>query len=99
MRRRSTLELRPFLYLVAGALVGFLWLGEFALDSLVPVQLGFVVLALAALVGAIRGVPALGLWAIFVAAAEVVPIMIDAPTVALAATGLLVARDVSRLRS
>jgi len=66
-----------------GALVGFLFLGEFALGALVPVQIGLLALAVAGGVGAARGSHALELWPVFVVTAEVAPLVIASHVVGL----------------
>jgi hypothetical protein len=69
--------LRPSLYMVAGALVGFLLLAEFALITLPIVEIAMLALALVGLVGALRGRVSMGLWSLFVVAAIALPLLID----------------------
>ena len=75
--------LRGLLYFAAGALVGFLFLTEFALAAVAVVQLALLALAVAALVGALRGRMSLALWSLFVVAAMVVPLVADSHVVGL----------------
>ena len=75
------------LYVVAGALVGFLYLTEFALITLPAVQVTLLGLALAALIGALRGRISLALWSLFVVGAMVVPLISDLHVVALPRCG------------
>lgn len=74
---------RTLLYLLAGALVGFLVLGEFALATFVPVLAGLLVLAVAGLVGGIRQQTSLSAWSVFLLAAMVVPLVIELQIVGL----------------
>ena len=79
--------LRISVYLMAGALVGFLFLAEFALGTVVVVQLGLTTLTLAGLAGVLRRWRALELWPLFVAAALALPLSHDASIVALPRCG------------
>jgi hypothetical protein len=79
--------LRASLYIVAGALVGFLLLTEFALITFPVIQIAMLALALVALVGALRGRISLALWSLFVAAAMVIPVVIDVRIVGLPRCG------------
>jgi hypothetical protein len=74
---------RTLLYFVAGGLVGFLVLGEFALATFLPVLAGLLILAVLSLVGGLRRQPALSAWSVFLLAAMVVPLMIDGRVVGL----------------
>src|SRR5205823_13163271 len=65
---------RPWPYLLAGIGVGFLFLTEFALNTVPLVQAGLAVLACAGLFGVIRGVRALEYWPLFVMAAVLTPL-------------------------
>jgi len=73
--------LRASLYIVAGALVGFLLLAEFALITLPVIQIALLGLALVALGGALRRRVGLGLWSLFVTAAMVAPLVSDSHVV------------------
>src|SRR5438034_10821313 len=55
---------RPLLYVVAGGLVGFLLLTEFALITFPVVQIALLGLAVFALIGALRRRVGLGLWSL-----------------------------------
>ncbi len=81
--RSISAPVRPLLYVVAGALVGFLFLTEFALITLPAVQVTLLGLALAALIGALRGWTSLALWSLFVVAALVAPLIADSHVVGL----------------
>lgn len=69
--------LRPWPYLLLGLLVGFLFLAEFALDSIPVVQVALLVLAIAGLAGAAFRWRYLELWPLFVAGAIVIPLVVD----------------------
>ena len=75
--------LRLLLYVIAGAAVGFLILGEFALATFVPVLAVLAALAAVSVVAAVRGDMRLSLWGPFLLAAMVTPLMIDARIVGL----------------
>jgi hypothetical protein len=75
------------LYVVAGALVGFLLLTEFAMITLPVVQLALLALAVVAFASAVRGRKSLGLWSVFVVAAMVVPLISDSHVVGLPRCG------------
>jgi hypothetical protein len=79
--------LRASLYIVAGALVGFLLLAEFALITLPVIQIALLGLALVALVGAFRDRISLALWSLFVVAAMLIPVVIDFRVVVLPRCG------------
>jgi hypothetical protein len=81
--RSISAPVRPLVYVVAGALVGFLFLTEFALITLPAVQVTLLGLALAALIGALRGRTSLALWSLFVVAALVAPLVADSHVVGL----------------
>jgi hypothetical protein len=68
---------RLLLYGVAGGLVGFLFLGEFALRTFVPLMILLALLAVGCFIAAVRRNPLLSPWAIFLVAAMIVPLMID----------------------
>jgi hypothetical protein len=74
---------RVFLYAVGGALVGFLFLAEFALATFVVTQLTLFTLALAGCLAVVRRWPALELWPVFLVAALVSPLIVDARVVGL----------------
>jgi hypothetical protein len=74
---------RPLVYILAGALVGFLFLTEFAMITVPAVQVALLGLALAALVGTLRRRISLGLWSLFVVAAMVAPLVADSHVVGL----------------
>ena len=78
-----SLMLRFLLYAVAGAAVGFLFLGEFGLRTFVPLMLLVALLALGCLIAAVRGNLPVSPWAIFLVAAMIVPLLIDSRTVGL----------------
>jgi len=78
---------RLLLYGVAGALVGFLFLGEFGLRTFAPLLILLGLLAVWSLLAAVRGNPSLSPWAIFLFAAMIVPLMIDSSTVGLPRCG------------
>lgn len=67
--------LRPWPYLLLGLLVGFLFLAEFALDTVPAVQVALLALALAGLAGVVFRWRALELWPLFVAGAIVIPLI------------------------
>jgi hypothetical protein len=75
------------LYVVAGGLVGFLFLAEFALITFPLVQLAMFMLALVGFAGALRGRISLGLWSVFAAAAVVTPLLADSRIVGLPRCG------------
>ena len=75
------------LYVVAGGLVGFLLLTEFALITLPVVQIALLGLAVLALIGALRRRVGLGLWSLFVVAAIVTPLVADSHVVGLPTCG------------
>jgi hypothetical protein len=75
------------LYTVAGALVGFLVLGEFGLRTFAPVLILLALLAISSLVGAVRGNQNLSAWAPFLFAAMIVPLIIDMSVVGLPRCG------------
>jgi len=75
--------LRPWPYLLGGALVGFLFLGELALITAAPIQVALLVLALVGLAGALTGRRTLELWPIFVLMAMLTPLLIDSRIVGL----------------
>jgi hypothetical protein len=74
---------RVLLYAVAGGLFGFLFLAEFALATLVATQVTLLALALVGCVAVARRWPTLELWPVFVAAALVAPLIVDARVVGL----------------
>jgi hypothetical protein len=74
---------RLLLYGVAGGLVGFLFLGELGLSTVLPVMILLALLAVGCLIAALRGNPSLSPWAIFLFAAMIVPLMIDSRLVGL----------------
>lgn len=74
---------RVLLYAVAGALVGFLFLAEFALVTIIAVQVGLLLLAVVGLAGALRRARDLELWPVFVASAIAVVLPLDARLAAL----------------
>jgi Na+(H+)/acetate symporter ActP len=76
-------SLRTLLYFLAGGLVGFLLLGEFALATFVPVLAGLLILAVVSLVGGMKRQTALSAWSVFLLAAMVVPLMIEVRVVGL----------------
>jgi hypothetical protein len=71
--------LRPWLHVIAGGLVGFLFLAEFALNTFVVVRAALLVGATVGLIGVLRRVRALEMWPLFIAAALVLPVAIDFP--------------------
>ncbi|HEY6957954.1 MAG TPA: hypothetical protein VI814_03950 [Candidatus Limnocylindria bacterium] len=75
--------LRPWPYLLLGLLVGFLFLAEFALNSVPAVQVALLVLAIAGLAGVVLRVRWLELWPLFVAGAIVIPLIEDSHVVGL----------------
>ena len=79
----TSLMLRFLLYAVAGAAVGFLFLGEFGLRTFVPLMILVVLLALGCLIAAVRRNPRVSPWAIFLVAAMIAPLLIDSRTVGL----------------
>lgn len=79
--------LRPWPYLVGGALIGFLLLGEFALNTVVPIQIALLVLAFAGLIGVLSHRRGLELWPIFFLTAMVTPLLIDSQIVGLPRCG------------
>ena len=78
---------RFLLYGVAGGLIGFLFLGEFGLSTVLPVMILFALLAVGCLIAALRGNPGSSPWAIFLLAAMIVPLMIDSRIVGLPRCG------------
>ena len=70
--------LRPFIYAIGGLLFGFLFLGEFGLSRSVAAQIGLLCLAFAGAIGAARRWRSVELWPVFVAAALIMPLGIDA---------------------
>jgi hypothetical protein len=70
---------RLLLSAVAGGLVGFLFLGEFALRTFLPLLILLVVFAVATLIASLRGNPRLSSLALFLVAAMIFPLMIDSP--------------------
>jgi hypothetical protein len=74
---------RTLLYLIAGGLVGFLVLGEFALATFTPVLAGLLALAVAGLVGGFRRQTSLSAWSVFLLAAMIVPLVIASHIVGL----------------
>lgn len=78
---------RLLLYAVAGGLVGFLVLGEFALRTYGPVLILLALLAVGSLIAAVRGNPRLSPLAVFLVAGMIVPLMIDGRTVVLPRCG------------
>ena len=78
---------RPWPYLLAGIGFGFLFLAEFGLSTVPLVQAGLVLLAVAGLIGAIRGARALEYWPLFVMAAVLTPLTSDSHVVALPRCG------------
>ena|SRR5256885_6465574 len=68
---------RLLLYVIAGGLVGFLLLGEFALATFLPVLAVLMGIAVLSVIGALRGDTRLSLWGPFLLAAMVTPLMID----------------------
>jgi len=78
---------RPWPYLIAGLLVGFLFLGEFAMNTLAAVQAGLLALAIVSVVGVVRGWRYLEFWSLFVTAALLVPLTIDARLISLSRCG------------
>jgi hypothetical protein len=70
---------RLLLSAVAGGLVGFLFLGEFAFRTFVPLLILLVVLAVASLIASVRGNPRPSSLAVFLVAAMIFPLMIDGP--------------------
>jgi len=68
---------RLLLYVIAGALVGFLLLGEFALATFLPVLAVLTTIAVLSVIGGLRGDMRLSLWGPFLLAAMVTPLMID----------------------
>jgi hypothetical protein len=75
--------LRVLLYFVAGALVGFLVLGEFALRTVLSVLAALLALGVVSLFGALLRRESLAVWSVFLLAAMVVPLVIDARIVGL----------------
>ena len=75
--------LRFLLYALAGALVGFLFLGEFGLRTFVPLMILLALLAVGCLIAAVRRNPRLSTWAAFLVGAMIVPLMIDGRTAGL----------------
>jgi hypothetical protein len=75
--------LRVLLYLLAGALVGFLLLGEFALRVYLPLLAALLVLGVVSVIAAVLRRESLAVWSVFLLAAMIVPLVIDARTVAL----------------
>lgn len=75
--------LRPWPYLLLGPLVGFLFLAEFALDTVPAVQVALLALALAGLAGVVFRWRSLELWPLFVAGAIVIPLVEDSHLAAL----------------
>jgi hypothetical protein len=78
---------RLLLYGLAGGLVGFLFLGELGLSTILPVMILLALLAVGCLIAALRGNPSLSPWAIFLFAAMIVPLMIDSRIVGLPRCG------------
>ena len=72
---------------MAGIGFGFLFLAEFGLSTVPLVQAGLVLLAVAGLIGAIRGARALEYWPLFVMAAVLTPLTSDSHVVALPRCG------------
>ena len=79
--------LRLLVYMVAGALVGFLVLGEFGLRTFAPILVLLALLAVSSVVGALRGNERLSAWAPFLLAAMIAPLMIDMTVVGLPRCG------------
>jgi hypothetical protein len=79
--------LRPWPYVTGGLLVGFLFLAEFALNTVPAVQAALLLLAIAGLAGVIRRWRSLELWPLFVAGAIVVPLIVDSHVVGLPRCG------------
>ncbi len=79
--------LRPWPYLIGGLLVGFLFLTEFALNTVPAVQAGLLLLAIAGLVGVVRHWRSLELWPLFAASAILVPLIADSHVVGLPGCG------------
>lgn len=79
--------IRPWPYLLFGLLVGFLFLAEFALDSIPAVQIAFLVLAVAGLAGVVFRWRWLERWPLFVAGAIVIPLVEDSHLVVLPRCG------------
>jgi hypothetical protein len=77
------LMLRSLLYAVAGALVGFLFLGEFGFSTFVPLMILLALLAVGCLIAAVRRNPRLSPWATFLVGTMIVPLMIDGRTAGL----------------
>jgi hypothetical protein len=65
---------RTLLYYLAGGLVGFLVLGEFALGTSIPVLVGLLVVALMSVIGGVRRRSS-SAWSVFLLAAMVVPLI------------------------
>jgi hypothetical protein len=74
---------RTLLYLIAGALVGFLVLGEFALATFVPVLAMLLTLAVAGVAGGLRRQASLSAWSVFLLTAMIVPLVIASHIVGL----------------
>lgn len=75
------------LSLLAGAVVGFIFLGEFRLVVFAPVLVGLAAFAILTLVAAVRQQTRLSGWALFLAAALITPLMIDGSIVGLPRCG------------
>ena len=73
-------------------MVGFLFLGELGLSTVLPVMILLALLAVGCLIAALRGNPSLSPWAIFLFAAMIVPLMIDSRIVGLPRCGDVAAR-------
>jgi hypothetical protein len=68
-------------------LVGFLFLGEFALSAFLPLLILLALLAVWSLIAAVRGTASRSAWAMFLLAAMIVPLLIDGRTVGLPRCG------------
>jgi hypothetical protein len=78
---------RLLLYAAAGALVGFLVLGEFGLRTFAPLLILLALLALSSLAGALSRNESLSAWAPFLLAAMIAPLIIDVGVVGLPRCG------------
>ena len=78
---------RLLLYGVAGGLVGFLFLGELGLSTVLPVMILLALLAVGCLLAALRGNASSSPWATFLFAAMIVPLMIDSQILGLPRCG------------